>query len=455
MRQTRGNQSVAILGIVAILSGLATPQVALSEDACSGNTGDAQRMSYCEAAKQSKKASDTNKTLTMVYSGVAAVCGTACVASFMGWGIVDYMKPICTASSLAGGVTDAVMTKNFVTGLTSIGGAAFQTYMAGDPAMSGMARLKDGFGKMTSFGKPAAAPAVSAQGNGVPMDPAAGPAPANGVDGAAGNAGEAAKGETDMGSCIQAGLATMQAFMKNNAAKSAEDAAQGNLQAAAKVAPTNNQTYIAPSATGQFMAGDGSRGATSQPGGSGNLAQGEEKTASICSAGGKGDFHAAIQCAVAGDPALNGIATNPNFGNAIKQATGLNPDDFMKQVASNGPSQAVSAGMASNFGSDIGTKVAALMAGTEREMGAGGYYAGGGGGGRRPASDDGGGFDKMFGDMMAQLGPKKDGSASPGVNGLQFGSAKRYPANVENDRFVSIFERVTSRYHTVYPRVWY
>src|SRR5262245_36415536 len=77
-----------------------------------------QKLTYCAAAKDSKSAASKNSLLFKVWAGVAGVCTTACVASFFSFGGANMA---CTGASIGGGVTDAVVTKEFTSGLTSIG----------------------------------------------------------------------------------------------------------------------------------------------------------------------------------------------------------------------------------------------------------------------------------------------------------------------------------------------
>ena len=399
--------------------------LAADEDPCAGEvTGN--RQSYCDAAKASESAAKKNKTLATVYTGLAAVCTYACVASFF---TVGAAGTVCTWSSVGTAVFDAVTTKQFMSGLTQLGTIA----------------LSKSLTKTDSSGAKGATQKTEG------VDATGGVETDVGYDGGA----NAQKAETDWGACLQAAMAAVQAVQKNDAAKSEKDAAAANRLAAGRlISQARTGSIITPTKPGQFTSGDGAR-ANSQQRPVGSLAETMERSNDVCAAGASGQFAAAVSCAVSSDSKLNGIVNNPEFANRLKEVTGLNPDDFLKKAAELGPSATMAAVSGQSFGADAGAKMAALMKDVEQSVHTSGAMYAGGGGARKPA---GGGeemsLDKMLGDIMAQFGPKKEGENAPGVNELLLGSAKRYPANVENDRFVSIFERVTSRYHRVYPRVW-
>jgi hypothetical protein len=84
---------------------------------------------------------------------------------------------------------------------------------------------------------------------------------------------------------------------------------------------------------------------------------------------------------------------------------------------------------------------------------AGSYASGGGSGGKaKPKADDD--MSKMMADMMAAMtGEKKEEDKDPNAI-LIFGDrvAKMNPATLEQDKSVSLFERVSYRYQTTYRR---
>jgi hypothetical protein len=84
-----------------------------------------QKYQYCKAAKDAKKGYDTENILWKVWIAVAGVCAAACAASFAGIS----NQYVCLATNTAAGIADAVVTRNFITGMTSLmgSGAGFLT----------------------------------------------------------------------------------------------------------------------------------------------------------------------------------------------------------------------------------------------------------------------------------------------------------------------------------------
>lgn len=377
-----------------------------------------QQQSYNDAAKASDDASKSNTSSAVVYGAAAAVCAYSCA---MSWSMGS-QEGFCTEASLGAGVADALITQNLAGAMMSLGSFAMMSNM-GKQGVNDVARVK--------IGNLGAKKGVNgAENDGVSM------------------------------SCVSTVMNGGQAIMKGMAASDAKDTAAKNRQYAKDVAPKADNTPYTPNGTAGGTASGQAGSTSSGSSGGATTTAGLESTGSGACARTGGDFAASVSCAAASGMQIPGGVMDPRFGAALKNATGLDPNEFAKKVERDGASKAIGDAIASSFGggSEVTARSGQIMAALERSVGysePGSVYAGGGGG--KPA---GGAPDDEFGKMMAgimdQFGPKKPGEDKPkGVSELAFGKqgGDRYPASVAEDRRVSLFDRVTARYSRVTLRV--
>jgi hypothetical protein len=137
----------------------------------------------------------------------------------------------------------------------------------------------------------------------------------------------------------------------------------------------------------------------------------------------------------------------------------MDPSEFLRNAMNNGPGKAVgdavtqSSGLSEN--SAVQTQAAFSLAEKAGYDGAYGAYAGGGSGRRRGDGNSGPDMNQMMQGLLAQFGPKDSAKeAKTQAQQLKFGkNGERYPANVAEDRRISLFDRITHRYHLVKDRV--
>lgn len=421
-----------IITTIAAAAALSIPVPSWTAENCSTAAG--QSSSYCAAAKSAREAEKSNKALTVVYSGVAAVCGYACVV-----GVPGPSQMACQGSNIAAGVTDAVMTQNYMGALMTVGMSAGQMMMRGD------GNIIEGFKKMG--GRSATNTATSAGATSVD-DAALASVDAPGADRAAeaassnqASAGtEAATQEKDHSACLTAALAGIQAFSRNASANAAGETAQA-AETASNQVTQNTAPNFSPTqgSSGGLSPNDPVAGART-----GVAAQNTAKPTEADPCNSR-DFQGTIQCAMAADPSVGQWAGDPRFQKALTDLTGLSPDQFKNKVENSGPVAAISDGIGAGMGVDVKGQIAAVLGGIDQSV-ASSAYAGGG----RPRGGGSGDpdFNSMMGDLMAQFGPKKDQNTAAGVNEARFGNG-RSPASIAEDRSISLFERVSARYHAV------
>lgn len=436
------------------------------KEACKSKEQDEQRQQYCQAAKDSEKAAKANNSVMMIYSGVAAVCTTSCLLSFTVYATVA-AEYACMASSLAGGVGDMMLTKDFMGAIGAVAGVGGGVFMKGGLVASHTAETAAAANKALLAKDPALyGPFINADGS-LTGAAKAGEGLSQSAQNAGGIAQEGASkaSENDWGACLSAAGAGVQAFMKKTASDDAKKTADQNYKAAAKLQaqnPTAQLTGFSPAtASGEGMEGSGGSGLG---GGSGitdiaasESAGGGKDPCSAPGAGG-GNFQATLQCALASDKNLPPMVKDPRFARDLTKATGMSPDAFLEKVSKDGPASAMAGGTGAALTPEGVSKLGSLLAAIQDRTvnnETGYMYAGAGGGGRGRGGAEDPGFDKLFSGIMNQFGPQKGAENMPlGVKGVNFGNEpKRFPANVAEDKRVSIFERVTARYHRVSDRI--
>lgn len=345
----------------------------------------------------------------MVYAAAGAVCGAACFSMGLSDGI-------CIGASVGAGVVDTAMTQNFSSALITIGGGAASLYMAGKDAAGGI------MDKMSA-----------------------------GVDKAFGTGG-AAGSEGSTSSCISAAANGVQALMKNKAAGEADKTAEAATQSADKIAAAFQQQNNPQFATGTNAAGYSSQGSISGPttnsavSGSGDTTAARETTLDPCAGQG---FQGTIQCAMASDKNIPSWMGDPGFADKFQKLTGMSGEQFMDKFKNEGPGAAMAAGMGASLNAEGKGQLGQLVADLQNAIGGqSGAYAGGGRGGGR-TGDKPDPFQNLFGQNG---GANAVQAKSLSFNENKYTGPRRFPANVEMDRNISLFERVTSRYHFVHGR---
>ena len=370
-----------------------------------------QKLQYCQAAQSAQDGADADSALWKVWAAVGVVCTYACVASFVGGPTSQYL---CMGASLAGGVTDAVVSKNFTSAMMSIAGVGVG--YAANQAMN----------SSSEAGKKAT--------------------------------------EKDVGACLNAAMAALQAFMKYKSMQGQQDAVQSNLASAKAVQSSAASTQAAADSAyqpGQNGTGDNGTGANSGTNANNGLANNPTGTSSSakssCSGGGTSGG-AIMQCAVASDKTLPGFITDPKFTQEFQKDSGKSLSSFL---GGNGPPGGLMAQASSN-GLDAGNsaKMMAAMDAVGSSVGsfdysAGSGYAGGGGGGGSGGGEAEPDMAAMMAGLMDQLNPngKKKEDSNQGLREVIFANQSRTPAAVTEDRKLSIFDRITYRYYYVGRRL--
>jgi len=117
----------------------ASPNPSADPSASPTSDSNNQKNTYCAAARTADEAASAQKTSTIIWSTVAAVCTTACVANLVSYGTAEvYLGRACMISDFAGMGADLILTlttsKKFSDSVTSLGAVAAQgagMYFAG------------------------------------------------------------------------------------------------------------------------------------------------------------------------------------------------------------------------------------------------------------------------------------------------------------------------------------
>lgn len=385
-------------------------------DPCSGGTTTmtaGQLKEYCAAAKSEKEAARNNKILTKVWAAVAVVCTAAAASCLTPIGAVGVWAAICDGANLAGGITDAVMTQQYASAMMSMMSTGM-SYMMKEDGYTMEAKQADG--------KTPDSPKTKKNEN---------------------------KG--CMMAAMNAAQAGIQCFMKNNAANKADNLADNNLKAAQSLTSTANNN-----ASGEVLGGTGSMGRPAPEAGSGVTAT--ANSGDPCSvAQNSGDASAHISCALSQDSNLPRGIGHPNFPQEFQKLTGKSLGQFLSQ---DNPKNAIGGALGGMLNADGNEKLASLLDSMEAksksfyatDMSGGSYASAGGGGG-----DSGGGeampdFNSLMSGLMDQVNPGAK-EMPPGLSEVDFAQLKRAPAQVVEDKSLSIFTRISFRYFYVGKRV--
>ncbi|HAR43481.1 MAG TPA: hypothetical protein DCS07_12755, partial [Bdellovibrionales bacterium] len=335
------SKNSSVFFAVTLLFSIATANsVRGAEDPCAGaNDSDIdqqQRREYCAAAKDAKEGAKKDKILGGVWAAVTATCTAICVTPLAGQ---TYGAAVCDAANMGASITDAMVTKQYASALSSVG-------------MVGMSMMMRG-GITTPKGS---------------------------------------ESRGRMSACLGAATAGIQTFIKFAAAKNHNSNADANLGNARRL----NSINMPGTSTDPLAAKDSN---TTAPVGSG--IQGNADASSACSvATTSSNISAHISCAVSNDQNLPPFVRSPAFPAEFKKMTGTDLAEFLSKSQDN-PSNAIAS--ASGLDADGASKVASLMDDMNSKYGAAGLnsgiYAEGGGGGGGAAA--GGGATPDFNEIMA------------------------------------------------------
>ncbi|HLE01661.1 MAG TPA: hypothetical protein VJB59_15465 [Bdellovibrionota bacterium] len=359
-----------------------------------------EKKSYCDAAKDAEKAADADGIIWKLWAATAAVCTASCFTEWSGGGAV------CTGSAMVTGVTDAVMTKQYAQAITGLGMAATSYFMMGG----------DKIDKGSTF--------------------------------------------KNKSSCITAVTSAAQSVVKFMAEKSQEKSAKNSLEAAKALDRSNGPGAdgTAPPAAGSGQNHD-STYISSKSGtlvGSGEPGA-RDTTAQTCSnARATGNVGEAMQCAAAMEPNLPGFVGSEKFADEFKKLSGSDLSDFLARKGET-PQSAIAGSVGGALNQDQTRTLAAALGELQEKLPyelAGAEYVSSGGGG----SPSGGGGDanlaSLIGNMMTQFGPQKGEKPPTGISALDFAALTRSPNLIVQDRTLSIFQRVSFRYHYVGRRLF-
>lgn len=439
---------------------------------------DPQKAEYCTAADQADKAKNGSMIGMGLYGAAGAICSYACAMSFTTAGIPSWAEPACTYGSIGAAVGDVVVSMTMqqdmaaaTQGMMGVGMAAMPLMMGGNSAAAantaGFNAVKAGqAGTYTAAnGNVITAAPNSALGGEITITqttPAGAESslvgangPATGAEATSANAAQGSKSKT---ACLSAAMNMLQVGLKAMGMQNAKDTKSQALASAERLSrggvttpSLNAQAARAPTMTGIAPANN----PTAQA-----IAANRARSSSDCrTQNSVGGTQAVVNCAKGVDPSLKHFA-DPRFGDAYKKATGqdlgsylsklnegMKPSDVMQ--AALGPA-GQNAGVAAKLKESESAINAALA---KLPTSAGSYASGGGSGGKaKPKADDS--MEKMMADMMAAMqGEKKEDEKDPNSI-LIFGDrvAKMNPATLEQDKSVSLFERVSYRYQTSYRR---
>lgn len=402
-----------------------------------------QKQPYCAAAESAEKAANANGVVWKVYAAASAVCTAACVASMTSAG-ASWHTWACQGSSVAASGLDAIKTQQYMNALQNlaVGGVSYFLF-------NNKNGRNDGTGATSAGGTAALATTGS------------------GASGSGGGIGFDAS-KADISSCLTAASTAYSAYTKQQDASNARQSMKANLadvqalgSLSATGAPLTGSTGSQSQGTSAPAASAVSGGASAA--GSGGGAPPFVSAASISpvaneacgsAAANPSNAQLAIQCATAMDSGLGSVVSNPQFPSAFQQASGMPLGSYLANSGGAAPNGAVAAGTGGVLNPAGMSKVASAVAvlspygpSSSGVYDALGYTSGQGGGGAGSAGDD---VATMVGQLLGRILPKKAGPASnsPLVN-VKFGaSLNRSPADAgaEQDRNLSLFDRVTSRY---------
>ena len=390
-----------------------------------------QKLSICQGAAASHEAMKDQGLLWKLWAGVGAVCGVACAASFFGVG----NQYICMGTNLAAGVTEGVVTEDFSAAMSGVMGAG--TSFLVNTAMSGAG---------------SAASTTSTSGN------AAGSSTSSSSSSSSSSSGST----KDIGACLSAAMAIGQAVSKHASEESARetlDAAMADLaglMSNSRAAPLPGTVSLSSGNEDTTTTNESSTQTTATSDApKSKFAESGASCSSTMSTTGE-----AISCAVGLDSNLPGFVSSPKFQQDFQKASNQSLGDFLGS-GSGSIGEAIAGTMGGIMTSSARAQVAAAVENLSESLGHSdpnvGATAYGRGGGRRGPSG-GGGDDDIMGQMaglMGQLlpGGKKAGAAGDtavqAVQAVMNSARGAGGARIEEDRSLSLFDRVKARYLTL------
>lgn len=405
-----------------------------------------QKQEQCTAAYDIHKAITPAYPMVVAWGGVAAMCTMACACSGVPW--CAWSSQVCQLGSMGVGVVE-----------TTLGLVLQSNYQSSLSAVTQIAGVaQGGIGMMSMAMKGSINPTWTTQ-----VSPTS-------VEGKAlveaGKDPNKASRETDVMACVNAAIATATTAVKAYDISLMVKKKGEALENASKFQAKSGVSF---GSTPGFSSGDG----MADPGRSNTLADAkiaEKMKASPAKAmpAGCSDLtrdsgsREVLQCAVAADPMLPRDLAE-KLPEHFEKLSGVPFDDFMKSIPENPNAAAMISAALAKQGD--GAAIAEKLSGLEKEIHMtasqatpGTTYAssGGGAGGADGSKND---IAQTMSDFMAQLMGKSEGDGplhGPGVSDVRLGAggskkhspfaAGRYPASLETDRSVSLFDRVGQRY---------
>ncbi len=385
---------------------------------------DNQKLTQCQAAKASEAAYRTNDVLWKVWAGIATYCFAACGAA-LGLSIPVFVNDACSAASLAGGITDGVMTQEYTSMITN----SIMTVM-----MAGGTKF------MQKSGEDAAKVAYKDK--------------------------KATKTDA-AGSCMMAVTATTFAVTKSMAANNGKIATKTTLESVAKF--TDNQAKIenlSMGSSGSGSTGTGSsitHSAAPKSGQGGGASQQLSNDCANAAEGGNGGavFNCAQSSAANGLP---GFISDPRFEKSFRDSTGTHFKDFLGNART--PASSISAAMSRNLSPSQASAMDQVLQKIEADGSASANsgalaasslhseatYTGGGAGSQGgPTGEAEPDLMAMMAGIMAQFGPKEPGGANQndGVMSVVFAHQQQAAATIAENKTLNIFDRITYRYYFI------
>lgn len=405
----RGTALILVLSLL----GLSPAQRAQAEDVCQNWKEDGgQRATYCKAAEDAGKSSDTAKIGMGIWGAVAGVCTYACASSTSPAYAINAWW--CMGSSLAGSVGDMALTMALTKDMQS--------------SMMGLMGLGvTGMTFMFQRKEMAARNAVMKSNKSMLKSKQQGPLQ---------------KQDRDTGSCISAAMALVQVGLKAFTMNNSEKTRKSNLEMAASV-------YDPAANIPQYVGSSSALNSTTAARSAGPI--GGSSSPQSDSSGVSSGSNTSAATLGSGFPELEKIAKDPGFKEAFQQVSGKSLDDYLKSLNS-GSSAADAVGGAmgalSNAG-EIKTKMAALTQEMKEKMDmSSGSRAiasiGGGGGGS--SGGEGEMIASAMAQMMAGLMPGQEKKQDPSIQEIEYLLNKKGAEALSQDRSISIFKRVAYRY---------
>jgi len=386
------------------------------------NPANTTKLQYCQSAQSSLTAAHAEGAMWKVWAAVAGVCGAACAASFAGVG----NQFICIGVNSAAGITDAIVTKNFMNAMMAIG-VSGMSYMITSNTSNNSSLSKD-----EKSAKPPEKP-------------------------------------KDIGACLAAATAAFQSYMSHSSEQSDLTSLKNNLASAASSDSTATGATTSVSLTSSTGTSGNGVVANSSVGGSGTLNPSSSNSlannpnalsSTACgSTTISQNANYMVQCALAANQAIPPTVATAPFANSFQKSSGTSLNDFLTNPNLNQPGQAIAAAMGGTLNTDQAVKLAAAIKTFEQQLPTeipNGFYAGGGRG-RSLSSGEGSDPDlgALMQGVMGQFMQKPQDTSDPntGMASVIFANKNGTPTAVAENKQLSIFDRVSYRYFFVGARI--